>query len=88
MTEESQDTKIAILNERVTGIIADRKTLRSEIAELKAQVSRIALERSQSSEQRDRNIRWLAYILAAAVATNIAGPEAAASLLTTLIGAK
>lgn len=88
MTEESQDTKIAILNERVSGIIADKKSLRAEIAELKAQVSRIALERSQSSEQRDRNIRWLAYILAAAVATNIAGPEAAASLLTTLIGAK
>lgn len=88
MTEESQDTKIAILNERVSGIIADKKSLRAEIAELKAQVSRIALERSQSSEQRDRNIRWLAYILAAAVATNIAGPEAAASLLTRLIGAK
>lgn len=88
MSEESQDTKIALLNERVNGMIADKKSLRAEIAELKAQVSRIALERSQSSEQRDRNIRWLAYILGAAVVTNLAGPEQAARLLTTLIGAR
>lgn len=88
MTEDSLDTKIALLNERVTGLIADKKSLRAEISELKAQVSRIALERTQSSEQRDRNIRWLAYILAAAVTTNIAGPDAAASLLTTLIGGR
>lgn len=81
MTEESHDTKIALLNERVNGLIADKKALRADIAELK-------LERSQSSAQRDRNIRWLAYVLGIAVTTNVIGPESAMKLLMTIIGGR
>lgn len=87
MTDDSNETQIAILNERVNSLISDRKADRAELATLKAELARMHLEKSEASSQRDRNIRWLAYVLMSAVLTNLVGAENAIKMLG-LIGTK